>query len=136
MIKKKLVKIIMIILLIITLFNNSYVYADDAHEEEQIQIEQDLQDPASHPDLWKPTVTAQPELTNKAGTVLGIINTIGVILSVIILAIVGVKYMLGSVEEKADYKKDMIPYIVGAFFLAFATTIPNIIYDFVKNAIK
>ena len=129
MIKKKLIKKSITLLMIIIIFLiNSNVYA--------MSIKVALQDPTTNPSYWEPSIVSQPELTDKAGIVLGIISTIGVILSVIILAIVGIKYILGSVEEKADYKKDMIPYIVGASFLAFATTIPNIIYNFVQDAIK
>ena len=40
--------------------------------------------------------------------------------------------MLGSVEEKATYKKDFIPYLIGIFMLAMATTLPNVIYSIVK----
>ena len=35
--------------------------------------------------------------------------------------IVGIKYMLCSVEEKAEYKKTAIAYLIGAL-LIFATT--------------
>ena len=45
--------------------------------------------------------------------ILGFINLIGIAISVIVLALIGIKYMLGSVEEKADIKKLLIPYIVG-----------------------
>ena len=58
---------------------------------------------------------------------------VGVILSVIILIVVGIKYMLGSVEEKADYKKSMIPYLIGAFMVFSVTTLPQIIYKFMEN---
>ena len=50
-------------------------------------------------------------------------NTIGIILSVIILAILGIKYILGSVEEKAEYKNDIIPYLIGAALLFGISTI-------------
>ena len=40
-----------------------------------------------------------------------------VLYAVVLVAFLGIKYMLGSAEEKAEYKKDMIPYLVGAFLL-------------------
>ena len=49
--------------------------------------------------------------------VLSIITNIGMIVSVIIPAVIGVKYMMGSVEERAEYKKDMIPYLVGSVLI-------------------
>ena len=36
--------------------------------------------------------------------------------------------MLGSIEEKAEYKKTMIYYMLGALLLFSATTLPNILY--------
>lgn len=51
-----------------------------------------------------------------------ILLTIGVAVAVITGAIIGIKYMLGSVEEKADIKGLLIPYIAGCVivFGAFA----------------
>lgn len=53
----------------------------------------------------------------KAGPILGTIRTVGVIVSIITLAIIGLKYMFTSVQEKADYKKQALPFIVGCFML-------------------
>lgn len=62
--------------------------------------------------------------------VIGIIQTIGVIISVGILVVLGIKYMMGSAEEKAEYKKTMIPYIIGAVLIFAATQIATAIYTF------
>ena len=40
--------------------------------------------------------------------------------------------MLGSLEERAQYKKSLLPYFIGAIFVFGATTIPTIIYNMVK----
>ena len=37
------------------------------------------------------------------------------------------KYMLGSVEEKADYKKSFIPLIIGVTIVFAATSIANLL---------
>ncbi len=37
--------------------------------------------------------------------------------------------MIGSAEEKAEYKKTMIPYIIGAILIFASTTIVNIVYN-------
>lgn len=57
------------------------------------------------------------------------VQTIGVVVAVVILLVLGIKYMMGSAEEKADYKKSMIPYIVGAILIFASTTIVNIVYN-------
>ena len=65
--------------------------------------------------------------------VVGILQTVGIVLSVVILIILGIKYMMGSAEEKADYKKSMIPYIVGAALIFAASALANVIYSFFSN---
>lgn len=60
------------------------------------------------------------------------VQTIGVVVAVVILLVLGIKYMMGSAEEKADYKKSMIPYIVGAILIFASTTIVNIVYNMAK----
>lgn len=69
------------------------------------------------------------DLGNK---IIGILQTLGIVLSVVILIILGIKYMMGSAEEKAEYKKTMIPYLVGAAFIFLAPTIANVVYNFMK----
>lgn len=72
------------------------------------------------------------DLTVISGKILGGAQIIGVSLSVIILVVLGIKYMMGSAEEKAEYKKSMVPYLVGAVLIFAAPTIANIIYNIVK----
>lgn len=90
-----------------------------------------LTDPTLNPNAWNPTIENDTQLTEKVGNVLGIINTIGIVVAIIVLMMLGIKYMLGSIEEKAEYKKAVIPYIVGMFLLVSVTTLPNIIYKIV-----
>lgn len=63
----------------------------------------------------------------KAKKILGVIRNIGVVVSVMMLMIIGIKYMLGSVEQKADYKTSLLPYTVGVVLIASGTTIVAII---------
>ena len=67
------------------------------------------------------------------GKIIGILQTVGVVLSVIVLIILGIKYMMGSAEEKAEYKKTMIPYIVGAALIFAASAFAQVIYGFFTN---
>jgi len=41
--------------------------------------------------------------------------------------------MMGSAEEKAEYKKTMIPYVVGAVLIFASTTIVNIVYQLANS---
>lgn len=73
------------------------------------------------------------KLKDKAEKILGIIQVVGVVISVIMLMSIGIKYMLGSVEEKAGYKETFKPYLIGAVLVFSTTTIPQIIYQIAKN---
>ena len=65
--------------------------------------------------------------------IVGILTTVGIVLSVIVLIVLGIKYMMGSAEEKAEYKKTMMPYLIGAALIFSASVIANIVYNFFQN---
>lgn len=76
------------------------------------------------------STSADTQITNYGGKILSAVTTAGIVLSVIVLAVLGIKYMLGSAEEKAEYKKTLMPYIVGAALIFGASAIANIVYTF------
>lgn len=74
-------------------------------------------------------INGQNEIKGIGGQLVGIFQTVGVVVAVVILLVLGIKYMMGSAEEKADYKKSMIPYIVGAILIFAASTVTNVVYE-------
>ena len=108
--KNKLIKILLLILIIMAIFNNYKVHAEDL-------------------EYYRPTITDESRIANKAGKLLGYINLIGVIVSVVTVTIIGIRYLLGSLEERAEYKKTAIYFLIGAFLVFSASTIPNLIYN-------
>ena len=76
---------------------------------------------------------ASEEIQSFGGTLMNVIQTVGVVVAVIIIMVLGIKYMMGSAEEKAEYKKTMVPYLVGAILIFAATTIANIVYNFADS---
>ena len=79
------------------------------------------------------SVNSQGMITagNKIAT---IIRIVGAVAAVIILMILGIKYMMGSASEKAEYKKTMIPYLIGAIIIFAAPYIAGAIYSFADTA--
>ncbi len=63
-------------------------------------------------------------------TVLGLIQAVGSLLSVGVLMVLGIKYMMGSAEERAEYKRSMLPYIIGVVLIFAAVNITKMVYDF------
>ena len=54
-------------------------------------------------------------------------QVIGIVVSVIVAIILGIKYMLGSVDQKAEYKKTMLPYAIGSALIFGASMVSYII---------
>lgn len=73
------------------------------------------------------TSNAQNDVTKIGNQLIGIITTVGVVVAVIILLVLGIKYMTGSASEKAEYKKTMIPYLVGAILIFGASAITKVV---------
>ena len=67
------------------------------------------------------------KLESMAERILGVIQVIGIVVSVSMLIAIGIKYMVGSLEERAEYKKTMMPYIIGALFVFGITNILGIV---------
>lgn len=109
--------------------------------EEQRNGGQDIEEtPAFSGGSWVNPDSYNPGELSNAGTVInfgnsiiGIVQFVGTFASVIVLIILGIKYMLGSVEEKAEYKKTMWPYLIGAILVFATTTILSVIETITKQ---
>lgn len=73
--------------------------------------------------------TGAASVATLGSKILGIVQTVGSIAAVIVLVVLGIKYMMGSAEEKAEYKKTLIPYIIGAVLIFAASNIAGFVYD-------
>ena len=67
-------------------------------------------------------------IAGMAGTIIAYLRNAAVIIGVIIIIILGIKYMTGSVEEKAGYQKSFIPLIVGIVVVVSATSIASFLF--------
>ena len=84
------------------------------------------------PSDYKPDELSNVEtelIFNKTGVILAAIRNISIVTSVIVLMVIGVKYILGSVEEKASYKETMVPYIIGCILATSGIVIVSYIYN-------
>ena len=79
------------------------------------------------------TETHTTSFDNIGKRIIGMVQAIGSIVSVLVLVILGIKYMMGSAEEKAEYKKTMIPYLVGAILIFAASNLASMIYGFAST---
>ena len=93
-----------------------------------------------HPEDYRPNsmteVQGGTRLQSMGNTVIGFLRTIASIVSVAVLAILGIKYMFGSVEEKAAYKETMRPYVIGAVLVFGITNLLAILTNLIPSLIK
>ena len=61
-------------------------------------------------------------LQDFSGRFYNILLTVGIIVAVIVEMVLGIKFMVGGAEEKANIKEVLVPYVVGCIviFGAFA----------------
>ena len=69
------------------------------------------------------------QLKTIGNIIVGVIRTVGSIASVGVLIVLGIKYMAGSIEERAKYKETMVPYVIGAALTFGITNILAVIID-------
>lgn len=79
-----------------------------------------------------PTI-ADSEIKNLSNTIYNILLTIGTILAVIIGAVLGIQFMVGSVEQKSKIKEALIPYFVGCAVIFGAFGIWKLAVSIGKN---
>lgn len=69
------------------------------------------------------------KLTDLAGRVLGLIQIASAVAAVILVAVFGFKFIMGSAQEKSDYQKSFIPLIVGVVVVFSATSIAKLLFS-------
>lgn len=116
---KMMVTIAMMTILMVAMFLNVYSYATTA---------------APNPNTFTgDSSTSVTGIQTIGNQVITIVSTIGSIASVIVLVVLGLKYMMGSAEEKAEYKKTLMPYVIGAALVFAASAISGIIFGFTQG---
>ena len=78
-------------------------------------------------DTYKPDTVTIGTAGPAAGFIIKTIQVVGVILGTIGIALLGLRYMLGSASEKAEFKETAWPYIIGVALLFGTSGILQII---------
>ncbi len=153
--KSVILKIILILSVVLMLFCTmqipkvNAVFLDDILQKSEIKVadvvaqqEAKVIEVASTPTTidpgdWEPTDYTPADtqkITSVASTIVAIIRVIGIIVMVIVLIVIGIKYMVGSASERAEYKKTMLPYIIGAVIFFSLSQLLALIIGFLEDA--
>ncbi|MBO5348861.1 MAG: hypothetical protein J6A89_03465 [Clostridia bacterium] len=125
---KKIVKILLIVLSLLIISNLNYTYANEdifeSHNPVIIrtdEIDVSSFNPANYGSLDSESII---KYTNHISSTL---TVLAVVMGVIALMIIGLKFIMGSPNKKADYKKHLMPIVVGIAIVVTVTTIVTIL---------
>ena len=83
-----------------------------------------FESPIDNPNEYSPEYQKMTVTSKIVGTIVKWLRNIGVIVGVLVLTIIGVKYMLaGAAEEKAQYKESLVPVVIGVVMLLGSITL-------------
>lgn len=85
-------------------------------------------------DLEAKNSSAANATQNVAGIILGVVKIIAIAVAVIFLIVLAIKYISSSPNDKAELKKNMIVYAVGAVLLFGAAGILQLVQNFADDA--
>lgn len=125
---KKIVSILLIILLLTSILCTNQVLAGQAATGIE-GIKGAMKTVGTPPD-YSGTGTAKV-----INTIIGILQVVGTGISLIVISILGIKYILASPSEKADVKKNIMPILIGCVLLFAAVQIIGVIENF-TNEVK
>ena len=111
----KVISIVLIVMMLVAIGTNVFAAVTGATNPSQ---------------LTGKAVSGTDKITSIGNQIITILTIVGTVASVIVLIVLGLKYMMGSAEEKAEYKKTMIPYLVGIVLLLGASGIVKAIASF------
>ena len=75
----------------------------------------------------------QDNLQKMSNTLYNILLVTGILIALIVGMILGIKFIMGGIEEKAEIKTMIIPYIVGCVVVFGAFTIWKIVVDILQS---
>lgn len=118
----KVKKIIIIIALISVIILPNFSFAGDVSAETIITGMSSVKDGM--------TADTDKGIGKVINIVIGLLQVAGTGISVIVVSILGIKYIVASVEEKAEIKKQAVPIVIGCILLFGAVNLMAAIEQF------
>lgn len=82
------------------------------------------------------TLGSSGEVKDKIKDIIGIVQVIAVGMTVVMLLALGIRFMYASVSDRAEIKKNIMVYIVGATFVFGTTGLLQIVKAVVDESFK
>ena len=119
---KKIIIALFCVLIIVSVFATSFVSADNDNFKTQ-------------PFEGKDSKNAGKSIVNMGGSVLNVVRVVAIGIGLIMLSVLGMKYMLASPNDRAEIKGSAIRYVLGAVLMFSASAIMTIIQRFTENSL-
>lgn len=68
-----------------------------------------------------------------AGVIVNAIINVGLVISIVMFMVLGMKYMIGSIEERAEYKKTLMPMVIGTLMIFISGKIVSTIWNIMSQ---
>lgn len=128
--KSKNIIIIILIFMITIFLCSSYSFADVSDDAESFinaaTENSSNADPVGNTDA----------MTNAIKDISGLLTGIGIIVAVVVAAILGIQFMMGTVEEQAKIKESIIPYVCGCVVIFGALGIWRLVINLLNDAVR
>lgn len=79
---------------------------------------------------------SQASIKKVGGYALGVVQTLGMGIAVVMLVILGIKYIMSSPEDKATIKDKAVMYVVGAVIIFAASGLVGLVGRWAENTMK
>ena len=136
----KIITILLMTMMVVLCTNTQMVFATDGDEGEDDDKKTTTTTSTGNAAMdvledIKPNTTnaeaATTELVGIANKLIGLIQIASAVAAVVLIAVFGFKFILGSANEKADYQKSFIPLIVGVVVVFATTSIAKLLFGLI-----
>ena len=132
--KKILISFFIILITIFTFTFNSSVYAQTSLDGSTGTIDDIMSGADSFVNEGESNVSIDENLLGEtAGFLYNMLLAFGIITAVIVGSILGIKYMIGSVEEKAEYKQTLLAYLISCVIVFGAFGIWKLVINILSS---
>ncbi len=118
--KNKFIFTMIFVVLLTSIFIDNIVYAENSGLSQIISGGDEFMEKGS---TSSGIIFDKEKMKNTSNTIANILIAIGTVIAVIVSSILGIKFMIGSVEEKAQIKEALVPFIIGCIVIFGAFTI-------------
>lgn len=118
--KNKFIFTMIFVVLLTSIFIDNIVYAENSGLSQIISGGDEFMEKGSKS---SGIVFDKEKMKNTSNTIANILIAIGTVIAVIVSSILGIKFMIGSVEEKAQIKEALVPFVIGCIVIFGAFTI-------------